>query len=292
MLVDGSPNTWGPKTNYVPAMDSVSELNVQQNATDAEFGHSAGGIISVQMKSGSNEYHGSVYYFGRNPILNARPDSTTPTPSLVRHNVWGGTSGNPIVKNKVFNFFAYEGQNLREPVNIIKTLPTALERTGDFSRTMSVNAGVVALKPIYDPWTTQTNGSAVTRMALPGNVIPKSLIDPTSQRFLQDVWQPNLPGDDATGTNNYRLTIARVYDYYNYTNRTDWNINDRWKIFGRFSRFHTNVASPNPPGTPAASTGGSERNTMTAAGDAVWTVNSNTVLDFRGSSTPPRRLRI
>ena len=60
ILIDGSPNTWGPKTNYVPPMDSVSELNVQQNATDAEFGHSAGGIISLQMKGGSNEWHGSA----------------------------------------------------------------------------------------------------------------------------------------------------------------------------------------------------------------------------------------
>jgi hypothetical protein len=87
ILIDGTPNTWGPKTNYVPAMDAVSELNVQQNATDAEFGHSAGGIVSVQMKSGSNDWHGTAYYFGRNPKLNARPDSTTPTPSLIRHNV-------------------------------------------------------------------------------------------------------------------------------------------------------------------------------------------------------------
>jgi len=287
ILVDGSPNTWGPKTNYVPTIDSVSELNVQQNATDAEFGHSAGGIISVQMKSGSNDWHGSAYFFGRNPLLNARPDSTTPTPSLIRHNVWGVTSGNPIVKNKVFNFFSYEGQNLREPVNVIRTLPTALERTGDFSRTLSLNAGVVALKPIYDPWTTQTNGAVVTRTPYAGNVIPRSQMDPTSLRFLQDVWQPNLPGDDVTGVNNFRLTIARVYEYYNYTNRTDWNINDKLKVFGRISRFRTDVASPNPPGTPASSTGGSERNTLTVAGDVVWTANSTTVLDFRGSYNKP-----
>ncbi|MDX2178603.1 MAG: carboxypeptidase regulatory-like domain-containing protein [Bryobacteraceae bacterium] len=287
ILVDGSPNTWGPKTNYVPTIDSVSELNVQQNATDAEYGHSAGGIVSVQMKSGSNDWHGSLYFFGRNPLLNARPDSTTPTPSLVRHNVWGGTSGNPIVRNKVFNFFSYEGQNLREPVNVIRTLPTALERNGDFSRTMSLNAGVTALKPIYDPWTTRTNGAAVTRMPYAGNVIPRSQMDPTSLRFLQDVWQPNLPGDDITGVNNFRLTIARVYEYYNFTNRTDWNINDKLKVFGRVSRFHTLVASPNPPGTPASSTGGSERNTLTVAGDVVWTANSNTVFDFRGSYNKP-----
>ena len=287
ILVDGSPNTWGPKTNYVPTIDSVSELNVQQNATDAEYGHSAGGIVSLQMKSGSNEWHGSAYYFGRNPLLNARPDSTTPTPSLIRHNVWGVTSGNPIIKNKVFNFFSYEGQNLREPVNIVRTLPTALERDGNFSQTMFVNAGQTGMKPIFDPWTTQTNGSQITRMPFAGNIIPKAQMDPTALRFLQDVWAPNLPGDNATGTNNYRLTVARVYEYYNYTNRTDWNISDKWKVFGRVSRFHTNVATPNPPGTPAASTGGSERNTLTIAGDAVWTMNANTVFDFRGSYNKP-----
>ncbi|MBM3811702.1 MAG: carboxypeptidase regulatory-like domain-containing protein [Acidimicrobiia bacterium] len=287
ILVDGSPNTWGPKTNYVPTIDSVSELNVQQNATDAEYGHSAGGIVSVQMKSGSNDWHGSTYFFGRNPLLNARPDSTTPTPSLIRHNVWGVTSGNPIRKNKLFNFFSYEGQNLREPINLIKTLPTALEREGDFSRTMFLVAGQSGIKPIFDPWTTQTQGNTVTRMPFAGNVIPKSRMDPTSLIFLRDIWAPNGPGDNITGINNYRLTFARVYDYYNYTNRTDWNINDRLKVFGRVSRFHTNVASPNPPGTPAASTGGSERNSLTIAGDVVWTMNPTTVLDFRGSYNKP-----
>ena len=287
ILLDGVPNTWGPKTNYVPTIDSVSELNVQQNATDAEFGHSAGGIISVQMKSGSNDWHGSAYYFGRNPILNARPDSTTPTPSLIRHNVWGVTSGNPILKNKLFNFFSYEGQNLREPVNLIRTLPTALEREGDFSRTMFVAGGQTGMKPIFDPWSTQVNGSTVTRTPFANNMIPKAMMDPTSLRFLQDIWAPNGPGDNATGVNNYRLTFARVYEYYNYTNRTDWNVNDKWKIFGRVSRFHTNVASPNPPGTPAASTGGSERNSLTVAGDVVWTVSANTVVDIRGSYNKP-----
>src|SRR5260370_24056253 len=182
ILVDGVPNTWGPKTNYVPAMDAVSELNVQQNATDAEFGHSAGGIVSLQMKSGSNEWHGTAYYFGRNPKLNARPDSTTPTPSLIRHNVWGVTSGNPILKNKLFNFVSYEGQNLREPVNLIKTLPTALERDGDFSKTLYVNAGQIGMKPIYDPWTTRVDGSNITRTPFPGNIVPKAMMDPVSLR--------------------------------------------------------------------------------------------------------------
>jgi hypothetical protein len=287
ILVDGTPNTWGPKTNYVPPMDSVSELNVQQNATDAEFGHSAGGIVSVQMKSGSNEWHGTAYYFGRNPKLNARPDSTNFNPSLIRHNVWGVTSGNPIVKNKVFNYISWEGQNLREPINQNRTLPTALERTGDFSRSLSFNNGQTALKPIYDPWTTEVSGSNVTRMPFAGNIIPRSRMDPTALRFLQDIWAPNNPGDDPTGVNNFRLTFPRVYEYYNWTDRVDWNLSEKWQIFGRVSRFHTDVRSPNPAGTPAGSTGGSERNSLTVSGDVVWTVNPTTAINLRGSYGKP-----
>lgn len=286
ILIDGSPNTWGPKTNYVPAMDAVSELNVQQNATDAEFGHSAGGIISLQMKSGTNDWHGTAYFFGRNPKLNALANRITRSPNVVRHNVWGVTGSTPIKKNKLFNFFAYEGQNLREPVDQILTLPTDLERTGNFSQSRNINGGQ---RTIYDPMTTQFNAAANTSTRTPfaGNMIPASRIDPTSARFLRDVWQPNNAGDDITNSRNYKNTFPRIYEYYNWSDRVDWNVNDAWKVFGRFSRLHTNVASPNPSGTPAGSTGGSERNSLTAAGDAVWTINPRIVFNIRGSYNKP-----
>jgi hypothetical protein len=193
------------------------------------------------------------------------------------------TSGNPIVKNKVFNYISWEGQNLREPINQNRTLPTALERTGDFSRSLSFNNGQTALKPIYDPWTTEVSGSNVTRMPFAGNIIPRSRMDPTALRFLQDIWAPNNPGDDPTGVNNFRLTFPRVYEYYNWTDRVDWNLSEKWQIFGRVSRFHTDVRSPNPAGTPAGSTGGSERNSLTVSGDVVWTVNPTTAINLRGS---------
>lgn len=289
VIVDGSPNTWGPKTNYVPPMDAVSELNVQQNATDAEYGHSAGGIISLQMKSGTNDWHGTAYYFGRNPKLNALADRVSRSPNVIRHNVWGVTSQNPIKKNKVFNFISYEGQNLREPVNQFASLPTELERGGNFSQTFAPGG---AVRTIYDPWTTQFNaslpaGQQVTRSPFPGNIIPSSRLDPVSARFLQDIWKPNNPGDDITRVNNYKNTFPRIYQYYNWSDRVDWNVNDAWKVFGRFSRLHTNVLSPNPSGTRAGATGGSERNSLTAAGDAVWTINPSTVFNVRGSYNKP-----
>jgi len=143
------------------------------------------------------------------------------------------------------------------------------------------------LKPIFDPWTTSVSGANVTRTPFPGNIIPKSQQDPTSLRFLRDIWTPNGPGDDATGVNNYRLTFPRIYEDYNIMDRVDYHINDNWKVFGRFSRFKTDVLSPNPPGTAAASTGGSARNSLTVNGDVVWTANASTVVSFRGSYGKP-----
>src|SRR5690606_12788602 len=113
------------------------EVNLQQNAVDAEFGHSAGGVISVQMKSGTNEFHGTAYYLGRNPKLNALANRITGGENLTRQHVWGVTQGNPIVRNKVFNFFSYEGWRTIEPRAAQYTLPTALERTGDFSQSLN-----------------------------------------------------------------------------------------------------------------------------------------------------------
>ena len=91
LLLDGAPIQVGPKGSYAPPMDAVQEFSVQQNSVDAEFGHSAGGTMSVSMKSGTNEIHGTAYYFGRNPTFNAirQPDQPNaelrPQPHLGRH---------------------------------------------------------------------------------------------------------------------------------------------------------------------------------------------------------------
>lgn len=107
--LDGAPLQIGVKGSYAPPMDAVQEFSVQQNSVDAEFGHSGGGIMSVGMKSGTNEIHGTSYYFARNPKLNARTNSATNTRNLVRNHIWGVTGGNPVIKNKLFTFTAYEG---------------------------------------------------------------------------------------------------------------------------------------------------------------------------------------
>ncbi len=284
ILIDGSSNTWGPKTNYVPPMDAVSELNVQQNPTDAEFGHTAGGVLSLQMKSGTNDWHGTAYYFGRNPNLNARADSFNNSPSVIRRNLWGITSGNPIIKNKLFSYVAYEGQDERAPSNLNRTLPSALERTGDFSRSLTA-AGV--LRPIYDPMTTTFVDNQVNRQQFANNVIPSTRFDPTSVRLMRDVWEPNRAGDNASGIFNYRNTFSVPFNYFNVMVREDWNVNDKLKVFGRWSRFKTLQTTPLITNSPAQGTGGSERNSNTYQGDAVWTINPTTVFNIRGSWNRP-----
>jgi hypothetical protein len=189
------------------------------------------------MKSGTNDWHGTAYYFGRNPALNARPNSLTNQKSIVRRNVWGATSGNPIVANKVFNFFAYEGQQTSEPRTREITLPTSLERGGDFSNSFNRTGG---LRRIFDPFTTQITGpTSSTREPFANNVIPSSRLDPTAQFVMSELWQPNGPGDNAAGLNNFRTVYPLAFKYYNFSDRVDWNVSDNVKVFGRISRFHT-----------------------------------------------------
>jgi hypothetical protein len=115
LMVDGSPVGIGYKTAWVPNTDAVQEANIQQNAVDAESGHSAGGTISMTTKAGTNDLHGSVFWLGRNPALNAVTDRTTGTFVAARNNIYGGSAGDRIIRNKLFFFVSYEGQQPRTP---------------------------------------------------------------------------------------------------------------------------------------------------------------------------------
>jgi hypothetical protein len=240
LLLDGAPIQVGPKGSYSPPMDAVQEFSVQQNSVDSEFGHSAGGTMSVSIKSGTNEIHGTAYYFGRNPTFNAVVNPISHTPNFIRNHIWGGTVGGPVKKNKLFTFFAYEGWRTKEPRDTLRTMPTDLQRRGDFSQTLTRTG---ALRTIYDPTTTVldvANNTSI-RTPFPGNVIPASRFDPTAARIMGDIWGPNGPGDDLAGSNNFKASYAWPMTNWNITNRTDWNVNDRLKVFGRYSRFKTTL---------------------------------------------------
>lgn len=284
LLLDGTPLMMGGKSSYSPPMDAVQQVGVQQNSVDAEFGHSAGGILNVSMKSGTNEVHGSAYYLGVNPPLNAVSNPIARTPNRIRNHVWGVSGGYPILKGKLFGFTAWEQWRYKEPASINLTLPTGLEHTGDFSQSLNASGG---LRTIYDPWSTLFDPATgrVTRTAFGGNRIPAARIDPTSLRVMQDVWAPNNPGDDVTGVNNFKRSFSFNYAFWNISHRMDWNISDKWKMFGRYSQFITDTTQERYVDSPAMAYKGGPVKALNIAADTVYTLNQSTLLNFRWGYT-------
>lgn len=284
LVVDGSPVGLGHKYSYPPNMDDVQETTISQNGVDAEFGHSAGGVINITTKSGTNQWHGDAMYLGRYPWLNAISDRTTNSINSTRQNMFGGTLGGPIFKNKLFNFASVEFWRVGQPTNYVTTVPTAAQRLGDFSQTYNIKGGVAT---IFDPWSTvlNPNTGVFTRTAFPGNKIPTNRMDPLTSKLMSDFWAPNNPGSNITGVNNFEKGYNSQFNYINYSDRVDYDINSRWKVFGRVSGYHTSNISPNitPNNSQLFVPTGTLRTAHQEMGDAIWTVNPTTVVDFHGS---------
>ena len=281
LQVDGAPVSLGRYAGYTPTEDMVEEVNVQQNAVDAEFGNSAGAAISVLLKSGTNQLHGSAYYQGMYPWANAISDRVNRTMNVGRNHVFGGTVSHPIKHNKWFNFVAFEGwQMTNASLTVSGQLPTALEEQGNFSQSLNGSGGP---RTIYDPWTTQTsaNGATVSRMPFPGNMIPASRISPIAAMYTAALPQANLPGTGPYHALDYIVPLPVYYPYRNFSDRTDYVINDRLRYNGRVSLFRT-------PGTVSSPTGndlffdserGSNRNANQITNDITWTKSATTVIN-------------
>ena len=280
-LLDGVPLGYAARGSYNASMDAVQEVQVQQNAVDAEFGFGAGGTLNLSMKSGTNDWHGSGYYFGRNPYFNALQNRITRTKSTVRNHTWGGTIGNPIIKNKIFSYFSYEQWKATQPQQSTYTLPTDLERAGDFSRSYARDG---SLRTIYDPFTTVYDPATatVTRMPFAGNILPNNRIDPTGRKIMDYLPKPNNPGDDITGVNNSKNSYYWWLHYWNISERVDYNINDKWRMYARFSKYQTRLDNPNWGGTIAVrSDNGGLMDALNAAADVLYMATPRTTIDFR-----------
>jgi len=283
LQVDGSPIGLGHKNSYPPNTDAVQEVVVSQNSVDAESGHSAGGLISMTLKSGSNDWHGTGFYLGRYPWLNAQADRTRFTNNATRQHMYGGSLGNAIIKNKLFNFFSLERWRVGYPGSFVSTVPTAAERGGDFSQSYNIDGGI---KTIYDPFTTTLNPTtgAVTRTPFAGNKLPQSRFDPLAASLLKDFWDGNGPGDNITRVNNFKVGYTEVYNYYNFSDRVDYNINDKWKVYGRIGKYYTDDLAPNatPNNSKLFVPTGTSRGATQISGDAIWTASPSTVVNFHG----------
>jgi hypothetical protein len=279
LQVDGSRVGISVKTGYVPTPDMVQEITISQNTVDAEFGHGAGSAVSIVTKSGTNQWHGTAYYDGRYPWADAVSDRIFRTLNEDRQQIWGGTLGNPILKNKLFNFVSYEGWKWAQAASpYTATLPTTLERQGNF--TQSIN-GAGAMNLIYDPLSTQTsaNGQTVTRTPFPGNIIPASRQDPIAAKYMAALWNPNGPGQGYDHLWNYVASLPVNYPYKNFADRVDYHVSDKLNLSFRAQIFRTPVTSSNPTGSPLFDNDrGSNRDGNTYSGTVTYTLDPRTVI--------------
>jgi hypothetical protein len=218
-------------------IDSTQEFKVLSNNMSAEFGRTAGGIISVVSKSGTNEFHGNLFEFLRNDNLNANEffanRAGRARPTLV-WNQFGGSIGGPIKRDKLFFFANYEAFMERRSSQATTTVPTAPERQGDFSDTRTANGQLIT---IYDPTTTRLPAGSTTyvRDPFPGNRIPSNRIDTVGRNTLTYVPMPNLPGQPFTRAQNLFLVGPGPIDRNTITGKIDYNISSSRRIAGRYT---------------------------------------------------------
>src|SRR6266699_4537925 len=262
----------------VPTQDSVSEFKVQYNNLGPEWGKFAGGVINMSTKSGTNTWHGTGYEYLRNKVFNANEyfhknseiNGTPPTsnqPPPFTQNQFGAAIGGPVLKNKTYAFFSYEGFRLRTGTPFNTTVPTLSERQGDFSdlcltgfNTSGVcNDGGGTVHQIYNPLTATSLTS--TRSPFPFNCIADlttycqtnaptvgNLINPTSAFLLNKLIANPTAGPGVTVL-NFLKDASTGGDTDAYIARVDQTINGKQTLFGRFAYWKLLSLAQDPFGT-------------------------------------------
>jgi hypothetical protein len=222
-----------------PSVDALQEMKVQTSLYSAEYGRTAGGVINFVTKSGTNQFHGSVFEFLRNEKLDARNFFAAVKPAY-KQNQFGGSMGGPVVKNKLFFFGDYEGFRMHQGQTYTASVPTAAERAGNF-------AGVA---PIFDPLSTTTNSSGVsTRTRFLNDQIPLNQMDPVAVNLVA-LWPLPLRSGLA---NNYSYQPMKTQNNDTMDVRGDYRLSDSNTLFGRYSLNNTTTLLP--PGCPPAANG-------------------------------------
>jgi hypothetical protein len=234
-ILDGMDNNQTSENNLAitPSPDSIEEFNLITNNAPAEFGNFQGGIINASIKSGTNQIHGDVWEFFRNNVLNANqwenkfdgPGAELPRAAL-RWNMFGGTVGGPIWKDKLFFFADYQGQRFDHPTTaMFMTVFTNAQRNGDFS-------GIST--QLKNP----TTGAPYV-----GNQIPISQIDPVAAALFASKYYPTPINNNAIN-NAVNLTNEAINTDQGDA-KLDWNLTQRDRLSGRYSQAYQNDPTTN-----------------------------------------------
>lgn len=296
LTIDGVPSTSTANAfeviaSYVPPADAIQEFKVQTATFDAQFGNTEGGVTSISIKSGTNAFHGSGYFweepggltandFFGNASKQGRPDSFS--------NRWGGSLGGPVWipklyngRNKTFFFWAYEGiRDARPRNNGTPTTATEAMLRGDFSELLKLGPAY----QIYNPFTRRAvAGGRFQQDPFPNNIIPANLINPVAKALVEQYWpkptSASLAGAD--GTNNFlQPNLKERAKYATNTIRVDQYIGDKHRIFGRASWYDRSSDYNNYFANLATGEFFYFRSRQGAL-DEVWTINPTTVLNLR-----------
>ncbi len=233
-----------------PTLEAIEVVNVVTSSFDAEQGLAGGAAINVQIKGGSNNLHGSAFWYHNNQHLSAYPffsDRNNPQPKFI-FNQAGGTLGGPIKRNRIFYFMSYEGTSERSNVQRFITVPTAAMRAGDLSASPT---------QIYDPLSgaafnpANPNVYANDRVPFPNKQIPASRFSaPTNRLFGLNAWAlPNYPGRGPFGlTANHLASGSYAQARSQVDGKTNFYFTDKWTAFARLSFLTYNQDNPAPFG--------------------------------------------
>jgi hypothetical protein len=227
-----------------PSVDAIQEFKVLGANYPAEYGRSLGSVLNVVYKSGTNDFHGSAYEFFRDSALDSNnyfaKRAGTPLSDYQRSQ-FGGVAGGPIVRGRTFFMGSYEGLREQRQSQTTTTVPTLLQRQGDFSQTLAQNGQLIR---IFDPFSTRANpAGGFVRDQFDGNRIPTGMIDPVARNVLNYYPLPNQAGNAVTGAQNYFATGNAELDVNNIDGRVDHQLSDRNKMFVRYS-YRTTFSAP------------------------------------------------
>lgn len=268
-----------------PPVEAVEEVKILTNNYAAEYGGSAGGVILETTKSGANSFHGSAYEFLRNDAIDA-PGFFAPivngskTQPELRYNIYGTTIGGPIRHNKTFFYFSYEGRQLGVGASLTLTVPTLLQRAGNFSQTTSAAGALIA---IYDPNSTQLASGKYTRTQFPGNIIPQSELDPVALKMLNYYPLPNHTPSNAAGANNFVTNTITWTDSSFYMGKVDHVFSEKDRLTGRylFNKDYPTIKGPYGPNDAGDPTGYTNAKQQYIYADEIHVFNAATVNDLR-----------
>ena len=292
-LLDGAPNNanqGGNNIAYVPPAEAVQEFKVSTNSYDAQYGRTAGGVVNMSLKSGTNSFHGVGYYFLRRKdlaansfLLNSRNQPKTDQ----YIDQYGFSVDGPIWKNKTFFLFTAEKYREGTPSPLNSTTPTAAMKNGDFSGLVDAQG---RLTTIFDPATGRDVNGVWTRDPFPGNIIPANRISATAKAMMPYYPDPNYTSAGVAPWQN-NLDYPEHFNkdlFWNWVFKIDHNFGANDRAFFRWGENERNeVRNTTPIRSGPAQNGQLPlwRANRAIVGDWVHIFGPGTVFNLRGSYT-------